>query len=69
MSKKHTIALTDESYIRLRNCGKFGETFSDLIARLVQNVEQKRDSGVSHPGIDQNQGDEIRLGDLNSNGR
>ena len=41
MSKKHTIALTDESCICLRNCGKFGETFSDLIAKLIENVEQK----------------------------
>ena len=40
MSNKHTIALSDESYNRLRNCGQFGETYDDIVNRLIQQNEK-----------------------------
>lgn len=40
MSNKHTIALSAESYNRLRNCGRFGETYDDIVNRLIQQNEK-----------------------------
>jgi predicted CopG family antitoxin len=44
--KKSTILLTKELYQRLREKGKFGETFSDIVERLLNQIDYlERDTG------------------------
>jgi predicted CopG family antitoxin len=44
--KKSTILLTKELYQRLREKGKFGETFSDIVERLLNQIDyRERDTG------------------------
>jgi hypothetical protein len=38
MSSRHTINLSSTAYYKLRNFGTFGETYSDLIVRLLNRV-------------------------------
>ncbi len=43
--EKSTVLLTKEVYQRLREKGKFGETFSDIVERLlnqIDNFEQEK---------------------------
>ena len=37
--EKSTVLLTKEVYQRLREKGKFGETFSDIVERLLNQIE------------------------------
>jgi len=39
LSKRHSISIKAEAYTRLTTQGKFGESFTDLINRLVDNIE------------------------------
>jgi predicted CopG family antitoxin len=39
MHKKVTIGLRQDVYTRLRNKGRFGETFSDLVSRLIDEID------------------------------
>lgn len=36
---KSTVLLTKEVYHRLREKGKFGETFSDIVERLLNQID------------------------------
>jgi predicted CopG family antitoxin len=36
---KSTVLLTKEVYQRLRKKGKFGETFSDIVERLLNQID------------------------------
>ena len=38
---RHTITIDDKTYRRLRGRGKFGETYSKVISRLIED-------GVNH---------------------
>jgi predicted CopG family antitoxin len=44
MSKRHTISINDDEYIRLKQCGRFGESYGELISRLVNFVETSNQS-------------------------
>ena len=37
--EKNTVLLTKEVYQRLREKGKFGETFSDIVERLLNQID------------------------------
>ena len=37
--QKSTVLLTNEVYQRLREKGKFGETFSDIVKRLLNQID------------------------------
>ena len=37
--EKSTVLLTKDVYQRLREKGKFGETFSDLVERLLNQID------------------------------
>jgi hypothetical protein len=39
MSKRHTITLNHETFEKLKNKGIFGETYSQVISRLVKYSE------------------------------
>jgi predicted CopG family antitoxin len=39
MNKRHTITVNDDIYTRLRNYGRYGDSFSTLIARLLNEIE------------------------------
>jgi predicted CopG family antitoxin len=39
MYKRITVGLRQDVYTRLRNKGRFGETFSDLVSRLIDEVD------------------------------
>jgi predicted CopG family antitoxin len=41
MKKRHTISIDYEVYAKLKMQGKFGESFTDLILRLVNSAESK----------------------------
>ena len=36
---KSTVLLTKDVYLRLREKGKFGETFSDIVKRLLNQID------------------------------
>jgi predicted CopG family antitoxin len=38
--EKSTVLLTKEVYQRLRKKGKFGETFSDIVERLLNEIDK-----------------------------
>jgi predicted CopG family antitoxin len=42
MHKRINVGLQQEIYDKLRNKGKFGESFSDLVSRLLDEVENYR---------------------------
>ena len=37
--EKNTVLLTKEVYQRLREKGKFGETFSDIVERILNQID------------------------------
>ena len=39
MYKRVTVGLRQDVYTRLRSKGRFGETFSDLVSRLIDEIE------------------------------
>jgi predicted CopG family antitoxin len=39
MSKRHTISINDDEYTRLKQYGRFGESYGELISRLVNIIE------------------------------
>ena len=39
--KRHTVTLDDAVYSRLRISGKFGESFSQLISRILDDLQSK----------------------------
>lgn len=41
-SKKCTVLLKENVYHRLKNRGRFGETFSDVVARLLNESEETK---------------------------
>lgn len=41
--EKSTVLLTKDVYQRLREKGKFGETFSDIVERLLNEVDYFED--------------------------
>ena len=43
MSKRHTVTLNDEAFGKLREKGTFGETYSQVIARLAKFTETTKD--------------------------
>jgi predicted CopG family antitoxin len=48
MSKRVTIGLRDDIYLKLRDKGKFGESFSELISRILQENDNKRNIGEGY---------------------
>ena len=42
MTNLHTISITDNVYKKLRTIGNFGESFSDLIGRILTEIEMER---------------------------
>lgn len=40
---RHTITLGHETFLRLKNKGTFGESYTELISRLLDQVERTRD--------------------------
>jgi predicted CopG family antitoxin len=45
MSKRITIGLRDDIYLKLKDKGKFGESFSDLVSRMLLEIDNKRKIG------------------------
>ena len=41
--RRHTVSLNTKVYTRLKNCGEFGESFSELINRLLDLTEHNDD--------------------------
>jgi predicted CopG family antitoxin len=41
MRSRHTITLNEKAYHEISRLGKFGESYSELVLRLVQEVELK----------------------------
>jgi hypothetical protein len=39
MYKRVTVGLRQDVYTRLRNKGRFGETFTDLVSRLIDEID------------------------------
>jgi predicted CopG family antitoxin len=43
MNRLTTITIRQNNYERLRNLGKTGETFNDVLTRILDQVEAKKD--------------------------
>lgn len=41
LCKRHTIALDNNAYLRLKSKGQFGESFSEVVTRLLDIVEKE----------------------------
>ena len=41
--ERHTVSLNDLSYVKLKGKGHFGESFSDVVLRLLDENEKIRD--------------------------
>ena len=41
MSHRHTVNLNDKAYIKLKQFGAFGESYSQLVLRLLETIEKK----------------------------
>ena len=60
MSKRHTVSIRDNVYTELLGCGKFGESFSDVINRLLRSSvtgmhdEDNYQSANNKRGLSQN---------------
>lgn len=39
MQKRHTVSIRHDLYTQLQNYGKFGESFSDLLSRILNSYE------------------------------
>ena len=48
MYKRITVGLRHDVYTRLRDKGKFGETFSDIVSRLINEAD--KNNGGKHLG-------------------
>ena len=49
---KSTVLLTKEVYQRLREKGKFGETFSDIVKRLLNQIDYFENKNKGGKDID-----------------
>ena len=48
---RHTITLNEDAYVKLKNRGRFGESYSELILRLVNSATRSnRTEGVASQG-------------------
>jgi predicted CopG family antitoxin len=60
MSKRHTVSIRDNVYTELLEYGKFGESFSDVINRLLRSSvtgtydEDKHQSAYNKRGLSHN---------------
>jgi predicted CopG family antitoxin len=43
MAKRYTISIKDKTYQRLKHRGQFGESFSDLVSRILDFYENNRE--------------------------
>lgn len=46
MSRRHTISINDDAYTQLKRHGKFGESYGQLISRLVSSAETSSKNDV-----------------------
>lgn len=54
MLKRHTVSIRHDVYAQLQNHGKFGESFSDLLSRILDFYQ--RDHGRKRLTIDKDGG-------------
>jgi len=47
MVKRVSVGLRDDVYSKLRNRGRFGESFSELVARLLNDLDEEEDDIAS----------------------
>jgi predicted CopG family antitoxin len=45
MNERHTITLSDQAFEELRLKGKFGESYSELVLRLVEALNSPPNKG------------------------
>jgi predicted CopG family antitoxin len=48
MYRRITVGIREDVYSRLRDKGKFGESFSELIARLLNNLEEEEEETINN---------------------
>lgn len=46
MNERHTITINRDAYLKLKSKGNFGESFSDLVIRLVSETVNKESDAV-----------------------
>jgi predicted CopG family antitoxin len=47
MSKRHTVSIRHSTYEELKSAGKFGESFSDLLSRLLNELRGEENKSES----------------------
>ena len=48
MYKRITVGLREDVYARLRDKGRFGESFSELVARLLNDLEEEEEEIINN---------------------
>ena len=48
MYRRITVGIREDVYSRLRDKGKFGESFSELISRLLNNLEEEEEETINN---------------------
>jgi predicted CopG family antitoxin len=46
MYKRVNVGLRYDVYTKLKDKGRFGETFSDLVCRIIDELEKRADSSL-----------------------
>jgi predicted CopG family antitoxin len=46
MYKRVNVGLRYDVYTKLKDKGRFGETFSDLVCRIIDELEKREDSSL-----------------------
>jgi predicted CopG family antitoxin len=50
MYKRVNVGLRYDVYTKLKDKGRFGETFSDLVCRIIDELEKRVDSSIVDEG-------------------
>jgi len=48
MQRRITVGLREDVYARLRDKGRFGESFSELVARLLNDSEEEEEEIINN---------------------
>ena len=48
MYRRISVGLKEDVYVRLKDKGRFGESFSELIARLLNDLEEEEEEIINN---------------------
>jgi predicted CopG family antitoxin len=48
MYRRITVGLREDVYVRLKDKGRFGESFSELVGRLLNDLEEEEEGIINN---------------------